>query len=107
MSFPALDSSSPGRYSQNSILQELVENLMIEQWNTPPVYERYYNECQPVQCTYTYETRNDVIYIVTALFGIAGGLTKVLKSILPRLVKFFRKKEEGQQRATGRIKSSV
>ncbi len=71
------------------------------------IYERYYNQCQPAQCTYIYDTRNDVIYIVTTLFGIAGGLTTVLKLILPRLIRLIMKKkeEEQQQLVTGKIKS--
>jgi hypothetical protein len=48
-----------------------------------------------------------VIYIVTTLFGIAGGLTTVLKLILPRLIRLIMKKkeEEQQQLVTGKIKS--
>jgi hypothetical protein len=87
------------QYSPTSTVQEIINNLMIDYWNASPIYERYYNECQPIQCIYTYETRNDLIYIVTTLFGIAGGLTTVLKLILPRLINLLRKK----QQITGRI----
>jgi transcriptional regulator CtsR len=62
---------------------------MIEKWNVSRIYERYYNECQPAQCNYTVETRNDIVYIVTTLFGIAGGLTTVLKLVVPHMVKFI------------------
>jgi hypothetical protein len=85
----ALNSSSPSNYSINSTIKDLVGNLMIEQWNVSTMYERYYNECQPTQCTYTTEMRNDVIYIFTTLFGIVGGLTTALKLVVPRLVKFI------------------
>jgi hypothetical protein len=85
----ALNASLSSVYNVNSTIQELVDNLMIEQWNASPTYERYYNECHPTQCTYTFETRNDLIYIFTTLFGITGGLTTVLKLIVPRLVKFI------------------
>jgi hypothetical protein len=85
----ALNASLSRRYFINSTVKELVDNLMIEQWNASPTYERYYNECRPTECTYTFETRNDLIYIFTTLFGIAGGLTTVLKLIVPRLIKFI------------------
>jgi hypothetical protein len=85
----ALNSSSPSNYSIHSTIKDLVGNLMIEQWNVSTMYERYYNECQPTQCTYTTETRNDIIYIFTALFGIVGGLNTALKLVVPRLVKFI------------------
>jgi hypothetical protein len=71
------------------------------------MYESYYNECQPTQCTYRIETRNDLIYIVTTLFGIVGGLITVLKLVVPRLVKLVRKKRELPGPATGKKKSKM
>jgi hypothetical protein len=102
-----LDASLLTRYSVNSTIQELVDDLMIEEWNNSTMYETYYNECQPTKCTYEIETRNDIIYIVTTLFGITGGLATALKLILPRVVKLVRKKREQQQQQqpdTGKIK---
>jgi hypothetical protein len=104
MNIIALNSSLPSNYSTNSIIQELIDNLMIEQWNPSPIYERYYNECQPTHCTHTVEKRNDVLYIVTTLFAIAGGLITVLKLVVPRLVKFIRKKKEHPRPAPGKTK---
>jgi hypothetical protein len=83
-----LNASSPTKYVVTSTIQELVDNLMIEEWNVSMMYETYYNECQPTQCSYTIERRNDVIYIVTTLFGIAGGLNTVLQHAVPRFVRF-------------------
>jgi hypothetical protein len=100
-----LDSSLPSHYFINSTIEDLVDHLMIEQWNASPIYEKYYNGCQPTQCTYTVETRNDVLYIVTTLFGIVGGLITVLKFIVPRLVKILRKKKELPQPPMGKTKS--
>jgi hypothetical protein len=87
--FTALNSSVSSNYFSNSTINELVNQLMIEEWNVSVVYERYFNVCQPMRCTYTLETRNDVIYIVTTLFVIAGGLITALKLVLPRLMKLI------------------
>jgi beta-lactamase regulating signal transducer with metallopeptidase domain len=91
----------------DSTIRELLNNLMIEQWNVSPIFENYYNACQPINCTYTLETNNNLIYIVTTLFGIAGGLITVLKFIVPKLVKLVRKKKQQQQQITGKIKSKM
>ncbi len=96
----ALDASL-SNYSENSTIKKLVDNLMIEQWSVSHIFKNYYNECQPIQCTYTLETNNDVIYIFTTLFGIAGGLTTVLRLILPRLIGLIRRKQRQQQVITG------
>ncbi|CAF4063791.1 unnamed protein product [Rotaria sp. Silwood1] len=89
----ALNASLLNRFFENSTIQELVDKLMIEQWNLSTTFESYYNACQPRQCTYTYAARNDIIYIVTILFGLAGGLVTVLKFIVPRLVKLVRNRK--------------
>jgi hypothetical protein len=100
MAVNALNTSLSSVYKVNSTIQELVDNLIIEKWNVSLAYETYYNECHPTQCRYTFETRNDLIYIVTTLFGIAGGLITVLKLILPRLIKLFRRKGQHQRVAS-------
>jgi hypothetical protein len=98
----ALNSSLPSQYLENSTIKELLDQLMIEKWIPLQMYDRYYNECQPAQCTYTVDTRNDAIYIVTATIGIVGGLVQILKIIVPRLVKLvmycIRKRRERRTR---------
>jgi hypothetical protein len=89
MNITALDKSLLIRFFENSTIEELVEDLMVEQWNSSQMYESYYNQCQPSQCTYTHETKNSDIYIITTLVGLIGGLTTALKLIVPRLVKLI------------------
>jgi hypothetical protein len=52
----ALNASISSRYSINSTIGELVDNLMIERWYSLRKYDSYYNECQPTGCSYTFET---------------------------------------------------
>jgi hypothetical protein len=99
----SLDESLRSEYFMNATIAELLNSLMIEEWNFSSSFENYYNECQPLKCTYTLETNNDMIYIATRLFGISGGLITVLKIIIPRLIKFIRKKKQQQQTATGKF----
>jgi hypothetical protein len=96
----ALDESLPSVHSINATIEKLLDNLMIEQWNISSIFKNYYNECQPIKCVYTLEMNNDMVYIVTSLFGITGGLITVLKFIIPQLVKFIKKKREQQQQPT-------
>jgi hypothetical protein len=85
----ALDESLLSRFLPNSTLESVVDELMVEQWNRSIMYDQYYNECQPTECTYTDKTKNSIIYIVTTLFGLTGGLTTALKFLVPRLVNFI------------------
>lgn len=70
--FSASHLSSSSRYATNSTVQEIVDQLMVEGWNWSATYEAYYQQCQPSRCTYALITRNDVLYIVTTLFGLVG-----------------------------------
>ena len=88
MNVTALDSSLPSVYSPSSSIADLLNNLMIEKWNWSKMYDKYYEECQPSQCSYPVQIRNDAVYIITTLIGTVGGLTKVLKFFLPIFVKF-------------------
>ncbi|UJR24321.1 hypothetical protein I4U23_027288 [Adineta vaga] len=85
----ALDKSLSSRYFENSTIQELVNQLMVEEWNSSIIYENYYNDCRPSQCIYTHPTKNSVIYIVTTLVGLIDGLTKALGLIVTRMVKII------------------
>jgi hypothetical protein len=103
----ALDPSLSSRYFENSTIQELVNSLMVEEWNSSVTYDSYYDECQPAQCIYTHTTKNDIIYIVTILFGLIGGLITVLKLVVPPLVNFIRKKIKSSRLNTGKTKYSA
>jgi hypothetical protein len=104
MNITALQSSMPSRYFENSTIQDLLDQLMVEQWNSSSIYDNYYDECQPAQCIYTYQTRNDLIYIITTLIGLVGGLITVLKLVVPRVVTFVRRKFVLPRPEIGKIK---
>jgi hypothetical protein len=38
----------PSEYFVNSTIEELVYDLMIEEWDALSIFERYCNECQPI-----------------------------------------------------------
>jgi hypothetical protein len=78
-------SNSTSIYQVTTILQEILSNLMIEQWNTQTSYEDYFNQCQPNECLATYVYRGNIPYIITTMTGLIGGLTKVYKFVVPVL----------------------
>ena len=91
----ALDQSSPSQFSVQSTVQELVNDLMVEKWNFSSLFDNYYHQCRPAQCSYSVTTRNDAINIVTTLFGLVGGLSTVLGVAVPvgvQLVVYLRRR---------------
>ncbi|CAF1087905.1 unnamed protein product [Didymodactylos carnosus] len=89
--------SAPSRYQLNSTLNDIVSLLMVEEWNANASFSSYYKQCTPQECTYTYFGHNNVVYIVSTITGLIGGLTKVLQIIIPPIVEFVRKKKRPKE----------
>ena len=109
LNITALDASQPSRFTVNSTVQHLVDQLMVEEWNFSVGHDRYYKQCQPSQCTYTSVVRNDAVYIITVLFGLIGGLVATLKIVVPlfvrsvtQLVRFIRKRKTVSEPTAGK-----
>jgi hypothetical protein len=81
--------NSTSIYQVTTTLQEIISNLMLEQWNNQTFYQDYFNQCQPDACTVTYVRRGNVPYIITTMTGLIGGLTKVYMFVVPLLVKII------------------
>ena len=48
------------------------------------------NNVDPVECKYTYVVTYDIIYIVTTITALIGGLITILQIVVPRAVKLMR-----------------
>jgi len=98
-----LNSSLKSKYLPNTKLKIILDQLMIEQWNWSIIYKSYYEQCQPYQCTFTFETRNDLIFIVTVIIGLIGGLVTLLKLIIPFVIQFILDERQSQTSITSKI----
>jgi hypothetical protein len=59
---------------------------MVEQWNNNINYEKYYNECSPSFCSYSYIELNPTLQVLTLLLGLYGGLTIIMNVVALLLV---------------------
>ncbi len=75
----------------NNTIGELVQNLFIDEWLTIKNYSSYYQQCLPSLCSYSYTQKFSIIYIISFILGLQGGLTIVLKWICPRVIQFVMK----------------
>ena len=90
-SSPAYSSPSPyrinsSRYRPEASLQELVSNLMIEEWHIETFYDQYFKICQPDECTVTYVSRGNAVFIITTVISLTGGLTEIYNFLTPIVV---------------------
>ncbi|CAF1296618.1 unnamed protein product [Adineta ricciae] len=86
MNVTALKAAVSEEFVTNSTMEEILGKLMIEEWFPTLMYENYYNACSPSECSYVVEVRNSVVYIVTTVIGVIGGLVTILRLIVPRAV---------------------
>ncbi|CAF3628193.1 unnamed protein product [Rotaria sp. Silwood1] len=77
--------------SSSVTVQTLINKLMIVQWEANVNYDHYYLSCAPLQCNYSIRERVSLIYSVTTIIGLFGGLTVLLKIFAPILAKIVRK----------------
>ena len=82
----ALDPDNVSRYTPNTTIQEIVEILFVEKWQKSVSYTAFYQACAPIQCSYSYEKRNDILYISATILSIYGGATAILRLVVPYFV---------------------
>jgi hypothetical protein len=76
---PPMDSSARSRFTVNTTIDTLITELFIEQLSSTSSYETYFATCAPIECRYEYVARQDLLYVVTTLLGLYGGLTVSLR----------------------------
>ena len=81
--------NTQSRFAKNATVAELVNQLFIERWITSKDYYTYFNKCSPLSCYYSYTQKFNLLYTVTILLGLQGGLGVVLKWLCPKLVRLL------------------
>ncbi|CAF4119757.1 unnamed protein product, partial [Adineta steineri] len=73
--------------SQYDRIQILVDKIFIQSFNYQISYESYFNQCHPIRCQYTYQNRFDIMYIITTITSLLGGLNFILRLLIPSIIK--------------------
>ncbi|CAF4517793.1 unnamed protein product [Rotaria socialis] len=89
ISFDPLNTSRLIRFSPKSTLGNIIDEIMVEEWRQTISYEAYYRSCKPLKCVFTYTQRLDLIYVVTILAAVLGGLSVSFQIVCSWLIKFY------------------
>lgn len=90
---PLLTGANSSRYSLSTPVHTMVEQLMVEDWSKNVSFDSYYAACNPQFCTYSTTKRRAIIFIVTILLSLFGGLNVGLKLFTPffiRMINWFK-----------------
>jgi len=84
-----LNSSMASRFNPNTTIDTLIYQLFIEQWENASSYENYYAACMPSECRYEYSQQNGILYVITAILSLYGGLTVSLKFLIWNVIRLY------------------
>ena len=87
--FIPLNSSQTSRYFLNTTMEDIVNDLLVEEWSFQFSPEGYFNQCAPSTCAYSYTQQNTFLVIITTIAAVLSGLITVLRMIIPWLVEYF------------------
>lgn len=88
---PLKFSSNNASFRENDTVQTIIDRSLIDSWASEISYERYYNACAPLECTYLYGRRLDIGYVFITFLSVYSGLSTVLRFVVPRLITFLDK----------------
>ncbi|CAF1154090.1 unnamed protein product [Adineta steineri] len=67
-------------------VEVLLSQMFITNWSRHASFERYFNHCAPTLCQYTATSIHDFWFIIITLIGFFGGLSSVLRIVIPLLI---------------------
>ncbi|CAF1007600.1 unnamed protein product [Adineta steineri] len=76
----------PKEINQTVTFNDTLQTLFMENFSTELNYSLYYAECRPRSCLYSVNQHSSFLYIFTALLGLYGGLSVVLRLLIPHVV---------------------
>lgn len=97
-----LNESMPSRFLPTTLIGTIIDQLFIEKWENSTNYENYFDTCAPEICNYKFNQRTSVLYIITSLLSLYGGLTVALRFIVWNSIRFLKKK-----RSTRRVENTT
>lgn len=84
--FTPLASTPPSRFPQDTTIETLLNELMVEEWQVNMSFPSYYAGCAPKSCTYSFNQQNGFLIILTTIVALVGGLNTILRLFIPLIV---------------------
>lgn len=74
------------RFAPEGLIGTILDSLMIETWNEQVDYDKYFDQCAPEQCTYSYTSSENFLQIFTKVVGLFGGLAVAFQITVPFII---------------------
>jgi hypothetical protein len=97
-------------FTPTTYVHAMVDKLLIETWIGQGNYSAFFEKCKPELCTYSYQSRASAIVVLTTIISLFGGLSVVMKTVAPIIVKVYmrvtREKQSIQPSSVGQATTS-
>ncbi|UJR18380.1 hypothetical protein I4U23_005284, partial [Adineta vaga] len=89
---PLVYDPTVSHFPLNTSISKIVSEMMVEQWNFVSSYEKFYDACAPIFCSYFQEVREEnFTRVIIKLISVIGGIIVLLRILTPHIVKFISK----------------
>ncbi|UJR38720.1 hypothetical protein I4U23_031385 [Adineta vaga] len=93
----SLNSNLDSQFNVTSSISNIFNQMMIENWTYTSSHESFYNQCKPSLCNFFYEDQYSIFDIITGFIGLVGGLTIILKFLIPLIITRLRRRFQIQE----------
>ncbi|CAF4740843.1 unnamed protein product, partial [Rotaria sp. Silwood2] len=81
------------QFNLNSIIESILNNLMIEEYKSNLSYENYFSQCQPLSYLYSYIKTHDVTQTIIFLISLYDGLVLITRCLAIIFAKLYEHKK--------------
>ena len=83
-------------YKPNTLISDIVNNVMIESLHNTTDFRGYFEACAPQICSYSYPQRFSLIYMITTIISLIGGLSVAIRILSSFIINFLIKKKQSE-----------
>ncbi|CAF1389226.1 unnamed protein product [Adineta ricciae] len=85
----ALNFSDESHFKRDTFIRNISDELFVEEWKSMTFYSSFYKQCAPIYCSYETKKNDYIIYTISKVLGLCGGLTIALQFIIPLIIKII------------------
>lgn len=100
-----LNSSITSRFPIDTQIGNLTQELFLENFSNEKNFSAFFQACQPNTCTYSYNAKGHLAFIISTILSLVGGLSVALKILASLLVTIYRTIQKRFQKQLSPISS--
>lgn len=82
-----LNKTSLVGFAEDSTINAIADKSFVNEWIQTISHAKFFETCAPKTCSFTYVRRLNLLYVITTLVAVIGGLSFFLRFLSPLLIK--------------------